>query len=240
MKDIVFINGVYHGIWCWEEKILRVFEEKGYTTHCPDLRTFLKEEKQDTLLQTYVENLFRLIKTMGDRTVFVVHSAYSIVVFEYLKKYPETVESVIFISPLPVKLEFPRVLNSGIRQLRMGLKRVLFSNRLSNQMAEEYLQKLCTEEGGFTIETSKNHWKKKDEFPVPALLIGSRNDNCIKAGWVKETAKRLGYGCIIYEDICHDMMLDPSALEVARDMVHFIENVKGKEIKNHGEARTVC
>ena len=240
MKNIVFIYGVYHGTWCWDEKFLRVFKDKGYTTHCPDLRIVSKEEKQDTLLQSYVENLFRLVKKIGNRTVLVVHSAYSIVVFEYLKKYPNTVGAVIFISPFPVRLEFLRALNSGIRQLRLGLRSVLFSNRLSDHMADEYLQKLYAEESGFTIETSRNHWNKKKKIPVIALFIGSNNDNCIKANWVKETAKRLGCSCIIYNDICHNMMLDPSAQEVARDMVHFIENIKGKEINNYGETRTVC
>ena len=107
-------------------------------------------------------------------------------------------------------------------------------------MAEKYLQKLCTEESEFTIETSKKHWKKKDEFPVPALFGGSENDNCIKAEWVRKTAKGLGCDCIIYEKLCHDMMLDPAAVEVAGDILQFVEKVKGKEIENHGEARTVC
>ena len=240
MNDIVFIHGAYHGTWCWEENFLRIFKEKGYKTHCPGLRTSRKEEKKNTLLEAYVENLFRFVKTLERRTVLVVHSAYSIVVLEYLKKYSETVESVIFISPLPVRLEFPRVLLSGIRQLMLGQKKVFFSDRLSNQIAEEYLRKLGTEEGGFTIETSKNHWKKKDKFPVPALFTGSENDNCIKAEWVRETAKGLGCDCIIYEKLCHDMMLDPAAVEVAGDILQFVEKVKGKEIENHGEARTVC
>ncbi|MBQ7433952.1 MAG: alpha/beta hydrolase [Lachnospiraceae bacterium] len=240
MNDIVLIHGAYHGTWCWDDKFLEAFKEKGYQTHCPDLRTVSMEEEQDTLLQTYVENLLRLVRTMEDSPVLVVHSAYSIVVLEYLKKYSETVEAVVFISPLPTRLEFPRVLSSGIRQLRMGLKKVFFSDRLSDQMTKMYLQKLCTEKGGFAIETSKNHWKKTDKFPVPALLMGSENDNCVKWRWVKETAKRLGSDCIIYEDICHDMMLDPSAVKVAGDIICFIKNVKGEKDKNHGEASAVC
>lgn len=36
------------------------------------------------------------------------------------------------------------------------------------------------------------------------------------------------------------MMLDPAAVEVAGDILQFVEKVKGKEIENHGEARTVC
>ncbi|MGN0349471.1 MAG: alpha/beta hydrolase [Roseburia sp.] len=229
MNDIVFIHGAYHGIWCWEERFLKVFQEKGYKAHCPDLRTFLMEYKQATLFQTYVENLYRLIRNIEGRVVLVVHSAYSIVVFEYLKKYSETVTAAIFLSPLPVGLKFPRVLISGIRQLRLGRKSVFFSNRLPRKMAEKYLQKLCTEESGFTIETSKNHWKKKDEFPVPALFVGSENYNCIKAQWVRKTAEGLGCECIIYEGICHDMMLDPFAIKMADDMIHFVENIEGKE-----------
>lgn len=240
MNDIVFIHGAYHGTWCWEENFLRIFKEKGYKTHCPELRISRKEEKKNTLLEAYVENLFRFVKTLDGRTVLVVHSAYSIVVLEYLKKYSETVESVIFISPLPVRLEFPRVLLSGIRQLMLGQKKVFFSDRLSNQMAEEYLRKLGTEESGFTIETSKNHWKKNDKFPVPALFAGSENDNCIKDKWVRETAKGLGCDCIIYEKLCHDMMLDPAAVEVAGDIVQFVEKLKGKEMENRGEAGIVC
>lgn len=46
MNDIVFIHGAYHGTWCWEENFLRIFKEKGYKTHCPELRISRKEEKK--------------------------------------------------------------------------------------------------------------------------------------------------------------------------------------------------
>lgn len=240
MNDIIFIHGAYHSTWCWEEKFLKIFEENGYRIHCPDLRTFWRTEKKIALLEIYVENLFQMVKTFGGRAILVVHSAYSIVVLEYLKKYPDTVESVTFMSPLPVRLEFPRVLISGIRQLALGQRKFFFSDRLSNQKAEEYLRKLGTQEGNLTIETSRNHWKKKGKLPVPALFVGSENDNCIKAEWVRETARGLEGDCIIYKELCHDMMLDPAATEVAEDIFQFIEKVKGKERKKHGEARGVC
>ena len=79
--------------------------------------------------------------------------------------YKERMNNIAFyprsLSPLPVGLEFPRVLISGIKQLRIGKKRVFFSNRLPRKMAEKYLQKLCTEESEFTIETSKKALEEK-------------------------------------------------------------------------------
>lgn len=230
MGDIVFIHGAYHGTWCWEKRFLRIFREKGYKTHYPDLRASWKEEKQKKLLETYVEELGCFVDRLDQKAVIVVHSAYSIVVLEYLKRYSDNVEAVIFISPLPVKLKFPRIVFGGVRQLMLGKRRVFFSDRLVEKDAGEYLNKLITREGDLTIETTRKHWEKNEKLPVPSLFVGSENDNCIKAEWVRENAKLLNGECIIYKELCHDMMLDPAAEEVAKDILQFIKNIKGKEM----------
>ena len=119
--------------------------------------------------------------------MIVVHSAYSIVLLEYLKRYSDTIGKVVFITPIAIKKPLPRILFSG-----------------------------------FTMETSKKHWGRNDNTNVPILFIGSENDKCVSASWVRENAEIFSSKCVIYEEMCHDMMLDPERDRLADDILSFM------------------
>ena len=239
MENVVFVYGAYHGTWCWEEKFLKKFMDKGYKTYCADLRNSLKQKKEN-VLNTYVDKLYEKIKQLSGEAMLVAHSAYSIVVLEYLKKYPDSVKAVVFLAPLPIRFEFPRILCSGIRQMLYGQRKVFFSDRLPDKKTEEYLNKMTKQEPGLTLETSRKHWDKNKKLPVPALFAGSANDHCIKGKWVKETAQLLNADYVIYKDLCHDMMLDPEAMKAADDILQFFEKVKRKDTDKYAETRSIC
>lgn len=222
MKEIFFIHGVYHGKWCWENDFLKKFRDNGYKVHCPDLRKYIKEDEKESLLLTYTEHLHRLVMQCADKPMIVVHSAYSIVLLEYLKRYSDTIGKVVFITPIAIKKPLPRILFSGIKQIFQTKETVFFTNRLSEEKEKEYISKLCTEESGFTMETSKKHWGRNDNTNVPILFIGSENDKCVSASWVRENAEIFSSKCVIYEEMCHDMMLDPERDRLADDILSFM------------------
>ncbi len=228
MKNIVFIHGAYHGAWCWEEKFLKYFEDEGYKTYCPDIKKPSQKKstgKRISVLQQYVENMSDFIDGLNDKPVIVVHSAFSIVVLEFMRKYQDKVKGVVFLSPLPIGLELPRIWISGISQVMLGMKKVFFSDRLTDEEAKPYMDKLCRENGSFLFETCKNHWDKSKKFKVKTLWIGSENDNCVRASWIRKTAEAMDCECIIYKSMCHDLMLDPAAPVVSRDILNFAEAI---------------
>jgi len=226
MKDIFFIHGVYHGCWCWEDDFLKKFRDNGYYIHCPNLREYTEKDHKESLLLTYTEHLHRIVKKCGQKAIVAVHSAYSIVLLEYLKRYSDTLEAVIFITPIAMNKPLPRILFSGICQIFQTKETVFFTNRLNDTTAKKYISQLCTEENAFTMETSKKHWNNNNHTDVPLLFIGSENDKCVKASWVRENAEMFGSPCIIYKEMCHDMMLDPQREKLADDILDFLNGGK--------------
>ena len=222
MKEIIFVHGVYHGNWCWEKEFLNKFRDNGYEVHCPDLREYSDADERKSLLLTYTAHLHRLAEQCKSKPIIVVHSAYSIVLLEYLKRYSDAVEKVVFITPIAIKKPLPRILFSGIKQIFQTKETVFFTNRLSEKKEREYISRLCAEKSGFTMETSKKHWGRNDRTDVPVLFIGSENDKCVSASWVRENAEIFGSKCVIYKEMCHDMMLDPERDKLADDILNFL------------------
>ena len=60
------------------------------------------------------------------------------------------------------------------------------------------------------------------EWNYKTLVMGSLNDNCMPISVLLDTAKIFKAKLIIYQEHCHDMMLDPAWEIVAEDILGFI------------------
>lgn len=223
MGDIIFLHGSYHGPWCWSEEFLLPFRQAGYRTHCPDLREERRKTEAKGAVSPYVEALQRIVLTMETKPVLVVHSMYSIVALEYLKSYAGSLRKLIFLAPIPFVHPFFHTLRSGIRQIRHSKKTLFFSDRISDEEADTYLDCLCKEDGALCFQASMPHWKKKEAFPVPACIIASENDKCLGSRGAEQSGKVFGISTTILPDVCHNMMLDPDHATVSRIMMDFME-----------------
>ena len=61
-----------------------------------------------------------------------------------------------------------------------------------------------------------------DEWNYKTLVMGSLNDNCMPISVLLDTAKIFKAKLIIYQEHCHNMMLDPAWEIVAEDILGFI------------------
>lgn len=79
---------------------------------------------------------------------------------------------------------------------------------------------LWTENGKLKYKASTNTLSQ--DILRELLVMGSLNDNCMPISVLLDTAKIFKAKLIIYQEHCHDMMLDPAWEIVAEDILGFI------------------
>ena len=46
---VLFVHGMFHGAWCWEEHFLPYFAQRGYAAHALSLRGHVGSEGRERL-----------------------------------------------------------------------------------------------------------------------------------------------------------------------------------------------
>jgi len=90
MKEtIVFVHGMSHGAWCWEESFIPYFERLGY--HCLAMNLPGHDMPGSTraihyALDAYVEALSKTVATLEEDPIIVGHSMGGMILQKYLVK----------------------------------------------------------------------------------------------------------------------------------------------------------
>lgn len=97
-----------------------------------------------------------------------------------------------------------------------------FSNRLDESVESVYLDKFTDESRQIELLMIRKKVPVGYEWNYKTLVMGSLNDNCMPISVLLDTAKIFKAKLIIYQEHCHDMMLDPAWEIVAEDILGFI------------------
>ncbi|MEM8901772.1 MAG: alpha/beta fold hydrolase, partial [Bacteroidota bacterium] len=226
MKEpILFVHGVSHGGWCWEEHFAPYFRSKGYACYCLDLRGHevpgSKENINHISFSDYVRNLEEAVAQLDQPPILVGHSMGGLVVQKYLEN--ASCSKAILLAPIPpsgswkASLRFAYHHPSGILDLmRLNLyaafyknaRALMYSEDIDLVLLESYKKKMCAESFKAYFQTLFPGIKLRHQREIPILVIGAGNDHIFTVKEVEETGRFYEAETIIFENMAHNLMLE--------------------------------
>jgi pimeloyl-ACP methyl ester carboxylesterase len=222
MKEtIVFVHGMSHGAWCWEESFIPYFERLGY--HCLAINLPGHEMPGNTKaihysLDAYVEALSNAVATLENDPILIGHSMGGMILQKYLVK-GRCKKAILLASVPPSGVFWPslRVLAKhpgGIKFLfqfnLLGVFRkythLMFG---SNIRKAEYAQKMCSESFWAYVQMMIPFRRLKKGIPM--LVMGGTEDQLISVEECLQTAQQYSADLILLEGGSHDLMLDANS-----------------------------
>lgn len=258
--SIVFVHGVCHGAWCFEN-FMDFFSENGYECFALNLRGHGDNSRKGLTFATlsqYANDVAKCIeyctvycnkRGIAEKPFLLGHSMGGAVVQKYIKKHFDKIKGVVlFASATAKRMPYFKTL-FGLRKKNLrssalkawGIKvsdkdiagSAFFDNRIKSMDDIAKYNKLLHRES--LVITFANlylpYYKGKYNENIPILTIGSKVDSyfpkesLIKTADVYDcTENNKKKQCIILDNLCHDMMLDPEWEISAKKVLDFMEN----------------
>jgi pimeloyl-ACP methyl ester carboxylesterase len=219
MKEtIVFVHGMCHGAWCWEEYFIPYFEQLGYHCVAFDLPGHAQQGSTKAIhfsLDDYVNALADMVDTLEEDPIIVGHSMGGMILQKFLAK-GRCKKAILMSSVPPSGVLFPslRVLIN-----HPGAFKYLFQANLlgvfnryphlmfsSNARSEHYANKMCSESFGAYLQLLIPIGRLEKRMPM--LVMGGTEDQLISVGEFEQTAKKYGADLSLLEAGSHDLMLE--------------------------------
>jgi pimeloyl-ACP methyl ester carboxylesterase len=214
---IVFVHGMAHGAWCWEEHFIPFFEKLGYNCvafNLPGHGVPGSTRRISYSLGDYVEALHKAVANLETPPIIIGHSMGGMILQKFLQT--GTCKKAILLASVPpsgVLLASLRALfrYSGLipflLQLNLlgGFKKYpqlmfnapdLCARYSSNMCAESFIAYL-----GLMLPVTH-------QTSVPILVVGGSKDGLISLNEFQQTAKHYQAELEIIEGGSHELMLD--------------------------------
>lgn len=246
---ILFVHGAWHAAWCWHENFMPYFAEKGYMCYALSLRGHGKSENDKSLRWTsgadYVEDVHRVVEYLQNivpaKPILVGHSMGGYVVQKYLEKYDAA--AAVLLASIPVMGTLPFFLRMFRSHPLPMLKLVtllrpkslvekpelakahFFSPDLPDDKFNRYFHQLHDESYRVALDTmlfSRPNPAKVNERKIPMLVLGGDNDAVFPVHEIKATARAYNTEAVIFENMAHDIMLEPRWQTAAEYMLTWL------------------
>lgn len=188
------------------------------------------ENVDQIVVKDMVEDLIKTIDIIDGKIILIAHSLGCRIAQMCLEEIYSSIQSVVLITPMPVRNNFLQLLQMSKKQRKNNLEYILFSERLDSEQKEYYMSLLDKESK--KVEYAMMKRQKKFSIyvrKIPTLVIGSYNDQCVILQAVKDNAKIHTAELKIVDSVCHDMMLDPDWRNIADLIFKFIEKTIDKK-----------
>ena len=229
MKEtIVFVHGMCHGSWCWEEQFVPYFEKLGYNCisfNLPGHETEGSLQRISYSLSDYVQALRKLVESLEEPPVIIGHSMGGMILQHFLQT--GTCKKAVFMSSVPpsgalvacfrVISRYPGLIPYLVRRNLIGAF-TKYPHLMLNKpiLIARYAHRMCAESFkaflGLLMPVSHTS-------SIPILVVGGSKDALISIRELKSTANHYNAKLTIIEGGSHDLMLDEdfekSALAIA-------------------------
>ncbi len=232
MKDtLVFVHGMCHGSWCWEEQFIPYFEKLGY--HCiafnlPGHEMQGRTRRISYSLNDYVQVLHREVAKLSTPPIIIGHSMGGMIVQHFLKtgscKKAVLMSSVppsgVLMASIRVLTKYPGAIPFLFQMNLLGVfnkyPQLMFNEM---ELCAKYAPRMCSESFiaylGLMLPISH-------KSSAPMLVVGGSEDNLITVQEFSQTAKHYGAELAIIEGGSHDLMLDADAEKTAKVIQEWI------------------
>lgn len=239
---ILFVHGLRHAAWCWQEHWMPELARRGWPVHALSLRGHGASEGADrlsrTVLRDYVHDVMQAIVRLPRRPVLVGHSMGALVVQRVLERYPA--RAGVLLAPVPghsglaMGARYARTDPAGYAQVLLG--RPLPMDRgdlfpgLDEPVARRHLDRLGGESPIVQWELTLPRRMPRIESPVQ--ILATPDDTLIPVGDVRRLGRALDAEPVWFEGMGHDLMLDARWREPLDAMTAWLETVaaeRGRE-----------
>ena len=240
---LLFVHGLWHGAWCWDEHFVPWFQARGYDSRAITLRRHDQLHARGlrtTRLREYVEDVERAASRMSSPPIVIGHSMGGFVTQMYLSKHvaPAAVlvasvpPSGIMAATLNVARKHPlRLLASNVTMSLYEFVKtpdrarwMFFGPELSDEEVARYQSRL-TDDAYFAYLDLLFFSRPRREAVrrTPLLVLGGDRDTAITPNQVAATAKAYGAELAMFPG-AHDLMLDTGWERVAERIDAFIRS----------------
>lgn len=237
---LLFVHGMWHGAWCWDENILPFFAEHGYQAAALSLRGHAGSEGKirGNTIANYVNDVDQAAKQFDMPPVLIGHSMGGFLVQKYLETH-ETPAAVLLASAphyglwptfFRMAMSRPLMLVKVMSQLRLypvvespeAARLSLFSKDMPEEQVVKYQEKLNDESFRMFIDLLGLNLVNPKKVKTPILILGAQYDNAISPDQVHATALAYGVREEILPDMAHDMMLEKNWKNVAERIFNWL------------------
>lgn len=241
---VLFVHGMWHAAWCWDEHFLPYFVDRGYACHAMSLRGHGgspgRERLRRTRIRDYVEDLEQVAAQLPAPPVLVGHSAGGFVVQKYLERHEAA--GAVLLASIPPRGALRTTLRTARRHpgpfirgnLSMSLaplvatpelaRALFFSESMAHEQVEAYQQRLQDDSYfAFLDLVALDLVETRRVGRLPMLVLGAANDALLEPAQVRETAEAYGIEAEILPDMAHDMMLETQWETAAERIVRWLD-----------------
>ncbi len=227
---LLFVHGMFHAAWIWEDHFLPYFAERGYNAYAINLPGHncsgqSRQRINQFRIRDFVEAVDSFARTLPTPPVLIGHSMGGYVVQKYMEDHM-TLGGVLIASPSPVLGAWPAALRFPLRMplkvikmlLSLSLfplvenpklyRRTFFSREFPEEQARAYHDRLQNESFMALIDMLGLTRLHPVRVKMPVLVIGSKHDRLISQAEASRIANRYAGKPVIFSGIGHNMMLD--------------------------------
>ncbi len=230
-NPILFVHGLLHGSWCWPAPWREFFNKRGLTAHCLSLPGHDGADTgQRTLrwtsLTDYADAVVQAAARFGRCPILVGHSLGAMLIQMRLHKLNPPA-AVLLAPTYPAAFRWAAWRRSlrqpGLyfRAHRLGRPRLVirslqscrdwfFCNKTPEDVVANCFARLGEDSYRVCLELllrPKVIWHAHTSTPV--LVLGAGGDGCVERKSVERVAALYGVQAEFFEDMGHDLMLEP-------------------------------
>jgi pimeloyl-ACP methyl ester carboxylesterase len=226
--SLVFVHGICHGSWCWEDNFVGYFTALGWDCHAVTLRGHDHSSRQEAMrhrIADYVADVRAVTNALASPPILVGHSMGGYVVQKYLEQTPAAGAVLLaampprggLLSPLLWRNLFRLSVNMARSDLRRSFdtpercRNVFFSKHTPERTVVQATRRLSQESTLAALDMlGGDRVRLQEVCDTPILVMGAAEDRIFGAAQVKRTARRYGTSAVIVDRTGHDMMLEPT------------------------------
>ena len=232
MKEtIVFVHGMCHGAWCWEEQYIPYFEKLGY--HCiafnlPGHEIEGNINRISYSIGDYVQALRSVVEKLNEPPIIIGHSMGGMILQHFLKtgscKKAVLMSSVptsgVFMASIRVLFRYPGAIPYLLQRNLVGAFKK-YPQLILNKaiLTARYAHRMCAESFSAYLGLLIPVLHKSS---IPILVIGGSKDGLITVREFERTAKHYHAKLSIIEGGSHDLMLDEDYEKSAQAIAKWI------------------
>lgn len=243
---ILFVHGMCHAAWCWEENFIPFFKRAGYACHAVNLTGHEKEGRTHRLkgvgMGDYVKDVACAVEALGVPPVLIGHSMGGRVVQQYLKT--GKCEKAVLVASVPpggvlratfrLLFKHPGALGFLPQRDLLGIfskYRLMFGGNFPSEKEEEVLSRMCGESFRAYLEMLSPLSGARQLRNYPILVVGGTADRIFSVREFTRTAKRFDAPLAIIENGSHDLMLDSDSESTAGLILNWLEGRSSSKIQ---------
>ena len=239
---LLFIHGMWHGAWCWQEYFLPYFAHHNYEAYALSLRGHSGSESGKSFrtlsLADYVSDVAGVVDQLDTAPILIGHSMGGMVTQKYLETH--SAPAAVLLASVPPTGVFPATIRVALRRpwafvranLTMSLypliesprhaKDFLFSKDMPDDQAQKYFALLGDESYRAYWDMIVFTLARPKRVKTPLLVLAAENDAAITVRENHNTAKAYRTQAEVFSNMAHNMMLEADWQKVADRILQWL------------------